>query len=270
VRIITLLSDFGSASPYPAEMKAVLHARCRATVVDITHDIPAHDALHGAHVLAAAARYFPAGTVHLAVVDPGVGTSRLPLAIAAGGQSLVGPDNGLLMVAARMLGEPRAFAIDVDRFASRPLSSTFHGRDLFAPVAAVLASGLPVNVVGAPVGAPVELPEATPQRSPGILRGQVLYRDPFGNLITNIPGPWLCDLADPLTLASGRRRAVARRVGTYGDSAAGTLVVLEGSNGTVEIAVSTGSAAARLGIEIGDRVTLRAQPSRRPRSRDQA
>lgn len=263
MRIITLLSDFGSASPYPAEMQAVLRARCRATVVDITHDIPAHDILHGAYVLAAAAHRFPAGTVHLAVVDPEVGTSRLPLAIAAGGQFFVGPDNGLLMVAARQLGGPRAFAIDADRFASRPLSHTFHGRDLFAPVAAALAEGLPINVVGAPAGAPTELPEFAPERSTGLLRGQVLYRDSFGNLITNIPGPWLGDLTDRLTLGYGGRRAIARRVRTYGDGAAGTVVVLEGSSGTVEIAVPSGSAAARLGLGAGERIALKVWRSRR-------
>jgi S-adenosylmethionine hydrolase len=256
--LVTLLTDFGSASPYPGQMKGVLRTLCRAAIVDLTHEVPAHDIACGAYMLAAAVRAFPAGTIHLAVVDPGVGTSRLPLAIASGGQVFVGPDNGLLMVAARALGTPRAHAIVVDRFALRPLSATFHGRDLFAPAAAAIARGLAVEQVGPPVPAPCVLPEHPPTREGGVLRGQVRYRDPFGNIITNIPAGWLDDLVGPLVIESAGGREAVRRVITYGDGARGDLLILAGSDGTVEIAVRCGRAADLLGLGPGDLVLVRA------------
>jgi len=255
--LVTLLTDFGWASPYPGQMKGVLRSLCRAALIDLTHDVPAHDIACGAYVLAAAARAFPAGTIHLAVVDPGVGTSRLPVAIASGGQVFVGPDNGLLLVAARALGTPRAHAVAVERFALRPLSTTFHGRDLFAPAAAAIARGLAVEQVGPPVPAPVVLPEQPAARDGGLLRGQVLYRDPFGNLITNIPAGWLDDLAGPLVIVHARGQATAHRVTTYGDGAPGDLVILAGSDGTAEIAVRGGRAADLLPFGPGDPVMIR-------------
>jgi S-adenosylmethionine hydrolase len=258
VRIVTLLTDFGLASPYAAEMHAVLRAGCRARVVDITHEIPAHDIATGAHVLAAAAPAFPVGTVHVAVVDPGVGTARLPLAVASGGHLFVGPDNGLLMPAARALGHPRAHLIDEERFGRAPRSATFCGRDLFAPAAAALASGLPVERMGPPVPVPVELPEVRPARTPGALTGQVLYRDAFGNLITNIPGPWLQTSAASWVLEHPGGRVRLRRVRTYGEGGVGEPVVLVGSGGTIEIAVRTGRAAEVLGLEAGAPIALRA------------
>jgi S-adenosylmethionine hydrolase len=256
--LITLLTDFGSASPYPGQMKGVLRSLCRAATADLTHDVPAHDIACGAYMLAAAAPAFPAGTIHLAVVDPGVGTSRLPLAIASGGQVFVGPDNGLLMIAARALGTPRAHAIAVERFALRPLSATFHGRDLFAPAAAAIARGLAVARVGPPVRAPVILSEQLPAREDGMLRGQVLYRDPFGNLVTNIPSNWLDDLAGLLVIEHTSGRETARRVATYGDGAPDDLLVLAGSGGTAEIAMRGGRAADLLDLGPGDPVLLRA------------
>lgn len=254
--VITLLSDFGSSSPYPAEMKGVLLTLCRATIVDITHDVPSHGIVQGAYLLAAVAPTFPAGTVHLAVVDPGVGTTRRPLAVASGGQFFVGPDNGLLMPAARAMGVPRAFVIAADRFARRPLAATFHGRDLFAPVAAALASGLPIDDVGAPVSAPVERVWQPPTRASGMLRGQVVYGDSFGNLVTNIPGEWLGDLPGSLVLEHPGGRAAVRRAVTYADGTRGTLVALVGSDGTVEIAVNGGRATDTLSVRVGETVTL--------------
>ncbi len=254
--IITLLTDFGSSSPYPAQMKAVLLGLCRATIVDLTHDAPPHDITHAAYLLRAAAPTFPAGTIHLAVVDPGVGTTRQPLAVASGGQFFVGPDNGLLMPAARTLGQPRAFVIDLERFARRPLSSTFHGRDVFTPVAAALANGLPVEAVGPPAGALVELPWEPAARGPGWLRGRLLYCDRFGNLVTNIPGAWLEDVPRQLTLQSPRGRIPIRRGRTYADGAEGTPVVLIGSDGTAEIAAYAGPVAEAWGLEAGDELVL--------------
>lgn len=254
--VITLLSDFGSTSPYPAEMRGVLRSLCRAALVDLTHDVPAHDIVWGAHLLAAAAPAFPAGTIHLAVVDPGVGTRRLPLAIASSSQILVGPDNGLLMVAARAMGTPRAYAIDVERFARRPLSSTFHGRDLFAPVAAAMARGLPVAHVGPPVPAPVVLPEHPPAREAGRLHGQVVYCDPFGNLITNIPAAWLDGIAGLLVIEHARGRTAARLVAAYGDGAPGEVLILKGSHGTAEIAVHACRATDIVPARVGEQIIV--------------
>src|SRR2546427_3636916 len=133
--IITLLSDFGSGSPYPAQMKVVLASSCEAVLIDITHDVPRHDVRAGAYLLAAVARTTPAGTVHLAVVDPGVGTTRRPLLVASGGQGFIGPDNGLLLPAAKRGGRPPAVEIIAPEVLQSVSSSTFHGRDIFAPLA---------------------------------------------------------------------------------------------------------------------------------------
>ncbi len=263
--IITLLTDFGAASPYPAEVKGVLRGACRASIVDITHDVPPHDIAWGAHVLAAVAPAFPAGTIHLAVVDPGVGGARRPLAVASGGQFFVGPDNGLLMPAARAIGTPRAYVIDTERFARRPMSATFHGRDLFAPAAAALAEGLPVEDVGPPAASPIDLAERAPVREAQVLRGQVSYCDPFGNIVTNIPASWLDQISGPLALEVARDRVPARRARTFVDGARDELLVLAGSSGTVEIAINGGDAAERLGLHAGDPAALHAAPGGRRR-----
>ncbi len=254
--IITLLTDFGSGSPYPAEMKGVLLGLCRATIVDITHDVPRHEVARAAYLLATVAPACPAGTVHLAVVDPGVGTARQALAIGSGGQFFVGPDNGLLIPAARALGVPRAFAIDVAAFARRPLSPTFHGRDLFAPAAAALAAGLPIERIGPRAAPPVELLPAPLDRTAGRVAGQVIYRDPFGNLVTNIPHSWLQHLPAHLVLEHRHGRSPIRRAHTYADGAGSELLVLAGSSGTVEIGLNAGDAASVLGLDAGDIVTF--------------
>src|SRR5436853_3040726 len=185
--IVTLLSDFGSESPYPAQMKAVLESSCDAVLIDITHDIPRHDIRAGAYVLSAVARTTPAGTVHLAVVDPGVGTTRRPLIVASGGQCFVGPDNGLLLPAAKRVGRPHAYVIQAPEILHGVASSTFHGRDLFAPVAAQLVLGTPAQALGGAVEDAVGLTLEAGHRAGDVLHGEVLYVDAFGNLITNIP-----------------------------------------------------------------------------------
>jgi hypothetical protein len=258
VTVITLLTDYGSASPYPAELKAVLVARCRARIADITHDIAPHDVVTGAQVLAAAAPMFPAGAVHLAVVDPGVGTERRPLVVAAGGHRLVGPDNGLLMTAARVLGRPRAYLIDAGRFALQPFSATFHGRDLFAPAAAALATGLPPERIGPAAETPLELAVPPATRSAGVIRGRVLYCDTFGNTITNIPGEWLDALGADAVIEHRGGAVAGRRVRAYGEGRRGEALVLVGSAGTVEVAINAGRAAEALGLAAGDDVVFKA------------
>ncbi|MCS7173623.1 MAG: SAM-dependent chlorinase/fluorinase [Armatimonadetes bacterium] len=268
--LVTLLTDFGDDSPYPAEVRAVL---CAPTfgppirVVDITHRIRRHDVRQGAYLLRAACTTFPEGTVHVAVVDPGVGTGRRALAIRSGGMVFVGPDNGLLLPAARAVGSPEIRQLLHPDLRRLHVSPTFHGRDLFAPAARWLALGFPFEAVGPRVEDPVELPLGPPDRGEGVLRGEVLVSDPFGNLATNLPGTWLVDLPERVEVVVAGRRSPARQVRTYGEAERGELVVLVGSDGFVELAVREGSALEQLGAQPGDPVVLRPAEDH-PRDRD--
>jgi S-adenosylmethionine hydrolase len=263
-RLVTLLTDFGSASPYPAEMKLVLAARTDAAVMDISHDVPRHDVRAGAYLLRAAAAHASVGTIHLAVVDPGVGTARRPLIVRSGGQDFVGPDNGLVLPAARRVGAPRAFVITDLTLIGGVGSSTFHGRDLFAPAAALLAQGTPPEALGVPVSEVVDLDLGAGRREGRMLLGTVAYVDPFGNVITDISADALPPIGRRVDVRVGRRsiRAMVRR--TYGEAARGALIIVSGSDDLAEIAVREGSAARRLGVSPGTPVVIR-ESGRRPR-----
>jgi S-adenosylmethionine hydrolase len=256
-RLVTLLSDFGSASPYPGQMRLVLAGLTDAVLVEITHDVPPHDVRTGAYLLRAAVPHAPAGTIHLAVVDPGVGTGRRALIVHSGGQYFVGPDNGLLMPAARRIGRPRMFVITDEMLIRGIRSGTFHGRDLFAPAAAWLARGTPPGQLGAPAPDVIDLDLGRGYRVGRTLRGTVLYVDPFGNLVTNIPEDLLPPLGRRLEVQSGRRRIRGMMRGAYGEAARGALMIVPGSDGTAEIAVREGHAARRLGARAGAAVTIR-------------
>ena len=254
--IVTLLSDFGSGSPYPAQMKAILASWCEAVLIDITHDVPRHDVRAGAYLLAAVARTTPAGTVHLAVVDPGVGTTRRPLLVASGGQVFIGPDNGLLLPAAKRVGRPQAFEIIAPEILQSVSSSTFHGRDIFAPLAARLVRGTPPQALGRAVEDFVDLTLEVGRRAGNALRGEVLHVDTFGNLITNIPAGELGRDGTVIRLTVGRRRARAAAARTYGDVARGDIAVVPGSDGLLEIAVREGSAAEHFAAGRATRVRM--------------
>lgn len=260
--IVTLLSDFGSSSPYPAAMKAVLARRSGHTLIDISHDIPRHDIRAGAFLLYSAAPNFPAGTVHLAVVDPGVGTARRPLIIVSGGQFFVGPDNGLLIPAARRVGTPAVYEITDPSLIRPGISSTFHGRDVFAPAAGLLVEGTPPDAVALRRREYVDLDFGVGRRINGALRGQVIYVDAFGNLVTNIPAGLLEGAGRPVRILVGRRRGVGRFAGTYGGAARAGIVVVGGSEGLIEIAVREGSAAKRFGAAAGALVRIEARVTR--------
>lgn len=256
-RLVTLLSDFGSAGPYPAQMRLALAALTDVVLIEITHDVPRHDVRTGAYLLRAAATQAPSGTIHLAVVDPGVGTGRGALIVQSGGQYFVGPDNGLLMPAARQAGVPRAFVITDAALIRGIRSSTFHARDLFAPAAALLARGTPPAALGAPAPDVVDLDLGRGDRAGRLLRGTVLYIDAFGNVVTNIPADLLPPLGRRIEVQSGRRRIRGMVRGTYGEARRGTLMIVSGSDETVEIAVREGDAARRLALRAGARVTIR-------------
>lgn len=255
-RVITLLSDFGSTSPYPGQMKLALAARTGAALLDISHDVPRHDLRTGAYLLRAAAAHAPAGTVHLAVVDPGVGTARRALIVRSGGQDFVGPDNGLMLPAARRVGAPRVFVITDETLIRGVRSGTFHGRDLFAPAAAFLAEGTPPGVLGVPAPEVVDLDLGQGRREGRALVGTVAYVDPFGNVITDIPAGLLPPAGRRVEVRLRRRRLQATVRATYGEGARGALVVLPGSDALVEIALREGDAAGRLGIRPGMPVSI--------------
>ena len=257
--LLTFLSDFGDASPYPAAMKATAAAICSARFVDISHGVPPGSVRGGAYLLWSVAPVCPVGTVHCAVVDPGVGTERAALAVSAGEQIFVGPDNGVLIPAARRLGITGVYRLAEPAYWRHPVSATFHGRDIFAPVAAHLANGIPIAGVGVPAAAYVDLAFPRGHVLGDDLRGEVLWVDTFGNMITSIPGTLLSALPEAADLivetARGSLRAATGR--TFGDVPPGRGVVIVGSDGMVEVAVNRGSAAAQMAAELGATLRIR-------------
>jgi len=245
---VTLLTDFGTADGYVAEMKGVLLAAAPdAVAIDASHEIPPHDVEAARLALARYWRRYPAGSVHVVVVDPGVGSSRAALAIESDGRFLVGPDNGVLSPALLSPGA-RAVALRVAPNAS----PTFHGRDVFAPAAARLALGDGIDLLGDPSLDPLvrRTPEAH-RRADGAVEGEVITIDRFGNCVTN-----LMTRRGGVVDVGTVRCAIVR---AYDDGAPGAPIALVGSSGLVEIAVRGGSAAQRLGLRRGSRVALRAE-----------
>jgi S-adenosylmethionine hydrolase len=244
--LITLLTDFGTADGYVGEMKGVLLTLAPdADIIDITHEIEPQDVEAARLTLAHVWRRFPPGTIHVVVVDPGVGSSRDGLVVSSDERFLIGPDNGVLSPA---LLFPGSLAVRL----SLPTSAapTFHGRDVFAPAAAALARGQSVERLGVPAQNPTirRTPEAT-RRPDGGIDGQIILVDRFGNAITN-----LITLHGGVIEVAGRSIPIRR---TYADVAPGTPVAVVGSTGFVEIAIRDGSAAKSLGLSRRDRVTLR-------------
>ncbi|HET8634316.1 MAG TPA: SAM-dependent chlorinase/fluorinase [Gemmatimonadales bacterium] len=248
--IITLLTDFGTADSYVAEMKGViLSAAPGATLVDVSHAIAPGDMRAAAYVLDRSWRTFPRGSVHLAVVDPGVGTARAALALSAHGHFFIGPDNGLFSFVMRD-APVRAVVLAEPDWAA----PTFHGRDLFAPAAALLASGAALDELGPPfTGMPERLATREPFHEGKTLIGEVIYVDRFGTLVTNFTPENMPDYA--ALEVEGAEIGSLRR--TFGDVATGVLLAYVGSDGHIEIAVRDGSAARRLGIGVGGRVRAR-------------
>ncbi|MCQ8903842.1 MAG: SAM-dependent chlorinase/fluorinase [Methanothrix sp.] len=241
-RVITFLTDFGPF--YVSQMKGVILQRTDDVVfVDIATDIPPQDVRSGAFALMVASRYFPRGTIHIAVVDPGVGTERAAICVESGGHVFLGPDNGILMPAARALGSPVAWMLDVPDNAS----PTFHGRDIFAPAAAEIACGTPLRDIGRPFE-PKDLDLGSPRVVANGIEANVIYVDNFGNVILNMR--YLPDMDVRLM---GRR---LKRVRTYGEAGWNESLITLGSHGFAEIAVNGGSAAELFGLSTGDKIVL--------------
>lgn len=257
--VVALLTDFGCVGHHAGVLRGcVLAVNPRARVVDLSNGIPAGDVALGAWTLRWSWRHFPPGTVHLAVVDPGVGTPRRALAAAAGGQFFVGPDNGLLSYALRDAGAARVVALRTANAANR-LSSTFHGRDLFAPAAAGISRGEPLSRLGERIADWTCLPEPSARvTGPGRLEGEVIAIDHWGNLVTSLTSRELAlaGIGPGASLRVGRQviRGLHR---TYADAQPGALVALLNSNGHLEIAVNGDRAAAVLGARRGAIIRIR-------------
>ncbi|MBI4339793.1 MAG: SAM-dependent chlorinase/fluorinase [Chloroflexi bacterium] len=293
--LITLLTDFGLADPYVGVMKGVmLGINPRIVAVDLTHQVAPQNVLEGAFQLGAAWRFFPRGTIHVAVVDPGVGTQRNALAVQYGGHAFLCPDNGLLSFVLPPPSPPpallhvvgrdgawlprplrrwsrrkpaltfapyqqatppgvRAYALSNPRYWRPQVSSTFHGRDVFAPAAAHLSLGVPVEELGEPVDRLVRLHIPEPRREGGRLVGCVLHIDRFGDIVTSIPAEALADFGEGVRVELAGRRIQ----GLAQSYAAGRgLVALVGSHGYLEIALANGDAARELGVRVGEEVEV--------------
>lgn len=246
--VIGFLTDFGTTDHYVGVIKAAIAGIApNALVVDISHAVPPQSVLAGQRLLRASVPYFPPGSILLAVVDPGVGSSRRPMALRSGGCIFVGPDNGLFTP---WLPGEAAVELTSSEFRLPQTSATFHGRDVFAPAAAHLAVGVPIDRLGPALTDPVLLQPPRPEtREDGTIVGEVVHVDRFGNLITNI-----ANVRGGTALFRGRELPA---LSTYGMAGPGDLLALFGSEGELEIAVRDGSAAAALGAGVGEPVVWR-------------
>jgi S-adenosylmethionine hydrolase len=256
--LITLLTDFGLRDAYVGVMKGViLSLNPDVHLVDLSHEVAPQDIVSGALILQSAWRYFPPGTIHLAVVDPGVGSRRRAMAAACGEQFLVGPDNGLFSLVLAEQTSLTMVSLENPRYFLPDVSATFHGRDIFAPVAAHLSLGVALTYLGPALHDPVRLDLATPQFGEAEVKGQIISSDHFGNLISNIPfkalQSWLRERSAGLRV---KGQVIPHLASTYSDVPPGTVLALGGSHGYLEIACRQGSAAQVLGAEVGDQVEV--------------
>lgn len=263
-RILTLTTDFGTRDHFVGVLKGVLLQRAPTdvTIVDISHEIAPGDLMSGGWILGEASRWYPEQTIHLAVIDPGVGTSRTPVLVHCRNQWFVGPDNGLFSVVCR--DNPyRAWALDREKWWLRPLSNTFHGRDIFAPVAAHLACGVPPDELGTGGHTLVERRWVQPEEDDDAIHGWVVHCDRFGNLVSNIPLESLVRRGVvPADGGGGGVRIYVENTilpgihRTFGDVGEGEVVAYGGSSGMLEIGVNRGSAVEILGARTGTRITV--------------
>jgi S-adenosylmethionine hydrolase len=257
--VIALLTDFGSQDHYAGTMKGVMLGICPdATLVDITHDIPAHDVMAGALELAAAYKYFPAGTIFVVVVDPGVGSARRGVAADTGDYRFVAPDNGVLTQVLRETPAKKIVELTERRYARPTVSRTFEGRDRFAPAAAWLAKGTQLPALGRPVADIQKLDIPVAELNGDTIQGVVLRVDRFGNLVTNIDRKMVERVSQggAITIDAGGRR-IERLVATYAELPAEGVGALFGSTDHLELAAPSARAAERLSLSRGAVVTVR-------------
>lgn len=253
--IITLLTDFGTRDHYVAAVKGViLRIVPQAQLVDITHEVSPQDVLAGALLLAEALPWFPDGTIHVAVVDPGVGTERRIIVACWGSQLIIAPDNGLITIADSVQPVQHVFEVTNPDFRLVEVSDTFHGRDIMAPTAALLACGRAPADVGSPIQDVVRLTLPPVKREGDRLFGEVIHIDRFGNLITNVTASDLEGVTPTAAHLAGR--PIPWNTGSYAQQPPGTLLALIGSGRRLEIAVTSGSAHQLLNVRVGEVVEI--------------
>lgn len=264
-RLVTLLTDFGTRDVYVGVMRGVIAGIApQARVVDLTHEVAPQGVEQAGFLLASAAPWFPPGTIHVAVVDPGVGSERKVVCALGARATYLAPDNGLLERALRRDPPRRVISVEARRFFLPEVSATFHGRDVFAPVAAHLWNGLDPAELGPELGAPRGLPASAPRPArQGERLARVVHVDRFGNLITDLP---VAGLGPVRGARLGARELPGPLVRTYADRPAGSLILLGGSSGTLELSLVGGDAARELAARPGDEVQVLLEPegSREP------
>ena len=254
---ITLTTDFGTRDWFVGTMKGVvLGINPRVVIADITHEVPSGDIRVGAFSLMAACRYFPKGTIHVAVVDPGVGSQRRSVAVQTANYIFVGPDNGVLSWALAREKIKTIRQLENPNYFLKPISHTFHGRDIFAPVAAHLSRGVQLKQLGPELKDYVRLDWPRPVQRSGKIHGEVVYIDRFGNAITNIEAEAVGTAQKTVCEVIGKSKARCALVAFYGAVAVKSPLLVIGSSGLLEIAVNGGSAARRFGLKIGDTVIV--------------
>jgi len=245
-QVVTLTTDFGIQDEFVGVMKGVIwKIHPTVQIADITHAVQPQNILQGAIILGRAYRYFPPGTIHIAVVDPGVGTNRRGLIARAGDQFFVGPDNGLFTVPFSSGVPVEVYALENTQLQLQSISSTFHGRDIFAPAAAFVANGTPLSAFGPKINNPISIETPVPMRIGNVIEGQILYSDTFGNLVTNITRT---DLADEIVqeIRCGDQRIHGIST-TFGSARPGELVAIFDSGDALSLCVVNGNARQHLG-----------------------
>lgn len=256
--VITLTTDFGTSDWFVGTMKGVIAGIApRCMIVDLTHELPPGDIRAGAFALAASHRFFPKGSIHVAVVDPGVGSRRKAIAVKTDKAVFVGPDNGVLSWALAKEKIRAIRALENDAYFLLPVSRTFHGRDVFAPVASHLSRGVPIRKLGPALKDFVRLDWPEPRKRRGGFEGEVVYIDRFGNAITNLESRLLRGSNRASCEVYAKRRRVCPLSTFFQEAVPKTPIALIGSSGFLEIAVNGGSAERLLGVRIGARVVLR-------------
>lgn len=251
--IVTLTTDFGTSSPYVAAMKGVILSRCPlAQIIDLSHSILPQDVVHAAYFVRDAIPWFPSGTIHVVVVDPGVGTDRQPLYVKVNDQQILCPDNGVWTLLPAN-NPPEVRCLTNRQYWYAEVSRTFHGRDIFAPCAGALASGKTTEQLGPVVTRWKSIDMPTPRRENDAILGEVVFIDHFGNLITNIPSSLLPETVMQIDVGSYR---ISQLMKTYGLSQPGELIALVSSSGYLEVAVVNGNAAEKLGSKRGQEVKV--------------
>jgi S-adenosyl-L-methionine hydrolase (adenosine-forming) len=254
--MITLTTDFGLRDPYVAEMKgAILTINPKAMLIDITHNVEKFNIRMGSFMLASAAPYFPKGTTHLVIVDPGVGTERRGIVVQTKRGFFVGPDNGVLMLAAQSQGIEAIYELSNLNLMFPQTSNTFHGRDIFAPAAAYIDRGTQPRDFGSEIKDPVLPHFSVVEQIRGVLSGEILYIDSFGNVIFNIKEKIMPN-SPVISIKLPQVSLKLKFCKTYGEATTGEPIVLVGSDGFVELALNQGSAAEKFNLKVGDKIAI--------------